>query len=57
MTSDPAIVLDPAAMRLITLFVCSDMWKPYLRVIRERCVEARRLAQDGYQPVLKKTKW
>jgi transposase len=63
-------------------FVCSDMWKPYLRVIRERCAnainildrfhivakmnealddvraaEARRLAQDGYQPVLKKTRW
>jgi transposase len=63
-------------------FVCSDMWKPYLRVIRERCTnavnildrfhivakmndalddvraaEVRRLAQDGYQPVLKKTRW
>ena len=63
-------------------FVCSDMWKPYLRVIRERCAnavnildrfhivakmndalddvraaEARRLIQDGYQPVLKKTRW
>jgi transposase len=63
-------------------FVCSDMWKPYLRVIRERCVnalnildrfhivakmndaldqvraaEARRLAQDGYEPILKKTRW
>src|ERR1700726_4352439 len=63
-------------------FVCSDMWRPYLRVIRERCAnainildrfhivakmnealddvraaEARRLAQDGYQPVLKKTRW
>jgi len=63
-------------------FVCSDMWKPYLRVIRERCVnavnildrfhivakmnealddvraaEARRLKADGYQPVLKKTRW
>jgi transposase len=63
-------------------FVCSDMWKPYLRVIHERCTnainildrfhivakmnealddvraaEARRLAQDGYQPVLKKTRW
>lgn len=63
-------------------FVCSDMWKPYLRVIRARCAnavnildrfhivakmndalddvraaEARRLAQDGYQPVLKKTRW
>jgi transposase len=63
-------------------FVCSDMWKPYLRVIRERCAnavnildrfhivakmndalddvraaEARRLIEDGYQPVLKKTRW
>jgi transposase len=63
-------------------FVCSDMWKPYLRVIRERCTnalnildrfhivakmnealddvraaEARRLAQDGYKPLLKKTRW
>jgi transposase len=63
-------------------FVCSDMWKPYLRVIRERCTnalnildrfhivakmndalddvraaEARRLAQDGYEPILKKTRW
>jgi transposase len=63
-------------------FVCSDMWKPYLRVIRERCTgalnildrfhvvakmnaalddvragEARRLAQDGYEPVLHKTRW
>jgi transposase len=63
-------------------FVCSDMWKPYLRVIRERCpnavnildrfhivakmndaldevraAEARRLVQDGYQPLLKHTRW
>src|SRR5580692_10802806 len=63
-------------------FVCSDMWKPYLRVIRERCpnavnildrfhivakmndalddvraAEARRLVQDGYEPVLKQTRW
>jgi transposase len=63
-------------------FVCSDMWKPYLRVIRERCTgalnildrfhivakmnaalddvragEARRLAQDGYEPILHKTRW
>ena len=63
-------------------FVCSDMWQPYLRVIRERCsqaihildrfhivakmnaalndvraAEARRLAQDGYEPILKKTRW
>jgi transposase len=63
-------------------FVCSDMWKPYLRVIRERCHnalnildrfhivakmndgldevragEARKLVQDGFEPVLKKTRW
>ena len=63
-------------------FVCSDMWKPYLRVIREKCpnalnildrfhivakmndalddvraAEARRMAQDGYEPVLKKSRW
>lgn len=63
-------------------FVCSDMWKPYLRVIRERCsnalnildrfhivakmndalsdvrsAEARKLAADGYEPVLAKSRW
>jgi transposase len=63
-------------------FVCSDMWQPYLKVIREKCsqalhildrfhivakmnealddvraAEARRMAQDGYQPVLKKSRW
>lgn len=63
-------------------FVCSDMWKPYLRVIRERCTnalnildrfhivakmndalddvragEARRLVQDGFEPVLQKSRW
>jgi len=63
-------------------FVCSDMWQPYLKVIRERCSqaihildrfhivakmnaavdevragEARRLARDGYEPILKKTRW
>lgn len=63
-------------------FVCSDMWQPYLRVIRERCSqalhildrfhivakmndalnevraqEARRMISQGYEPVLKKTRW
>jgi transposase len=63
-------------------FVCSDMWRPYLRVIRERCsnalnildrfhivakmndalndvrsAESRRLVQDGFEPVLTKTRW
>jgi transposase len=63
-------------------FVCSDMWKPYLKVIEKHCVnalnildrfhvvakmnlaidevrsaEARRMAQDGYEPLLKKSRW
>jgi transposase len=63
-------------------FVCSDMWKPYLKVIARkargaihvldrfhimssmnkaidevRAQEARRLVQDGYQPVLKHSRW
>ena len=63
-------------------FVCSDMWKPYLKVIRERCAnalnildkfhivakihdaldevraaEARKLAQAGHEPLLKKARW
>jgi transposase len=63
-------------------FVCSDMWKPYLRVIRERCghalhildrfhivsqmnkaldevraSEAHKLAAEGRQPVLKRSRW
>src|SRR5271156_6105155 len=64
------------------LFVCSDMWKPYLDVIGEKCVnalhildrfhimakmskaldevraqETKRLIRDGYQPLLKKSRW
>ena len=64
------------------LFVCSDMWQPYLHVIRQKCVhalhlldrfhiaakmskaldevranETRRLSQDGYQTMLKKSRW
>ena len=64
------------------LFVCSDMWKPYLDVIAEKCVnalnildrfhvmakmskaidevraaETKRLARDGYEPLLKKSRW
>lgn len=63
-------------------FVCSDLWKPYLKVIAEyaseavhildrfhlmthfskaideiRADEARRLKQDGYEPVLKHARW
>ena len=63
-------------------FVCSDMWKPYLDLIKKNCTgalnildrfhvvaklnlaideiragEARQLIQDGYEPVLKKSRW
>ncbi|HYL93710.1 MAG TPA: ISL3 family transposase [Alphaproteobacteria bacterium] len=63
-------------------FVCSDMWQPYLDVIREKCSqamhildrfhivakmnkaldevragEARQMAREGHQPLLKKTRW
>ncbi len=63
-------------------FVCSDMWQPYLRVIREKCSqaihildrfhivakmnkaldevragEARKMVRQGYEPLLKKTRW
>ena len=63
-------------------FVCSDMWQPYLRLIRKNCPqalnildrfhivakindaldqvranEARRMKQDGYLPVLRKSRW
>jgi transposase len=63
-------------------FVCSDMWKPYLKVIAKkagqavhvldrfhimakmnkaidevRAAEAKRLEQDGYEPVLKHSRW
>ncbi len=63
-------------------FVCSDLWKPYLKVISEyasqavhvldrfhlmthfskaideiRATEARRLKQNGYEPVLKHSRW
>jgi transposase len=73
--------LGPAALGQIQ-FVCSDMWRPYLRVIREqlahavhvldrfhvmklfgkaldeiRAQEAGQLKQDGYEPVLAKSRW
>ena len=63
-------------------FVCSDMWKPYLNVIREKCgqalhvldrfhivkklqeavddvrsAEAKRMASDGHEPLLKQSRW
>jgi len=63
-------------------FVCSDLWKPYLKVLREcagsavhvldrfhimkllnkamddvRAAEAKRLRHDGYEPLLKHSRW
>lgn len=63
-------------------FICSDMWRPYIRVIRQRCAqavhildrfhivakmnealddvraeEARALARQGQEPLLKKSRW
>lgn len=63
-------------------FVCSDMWKPYLKLIKKHCTnalnildrfyivakmnlalddvraaEARRMAQAGHEPLLKKSRW
>ena len=74
-------LLSPSQMASIG-FVCSDMWRPYLKVIAKkvpqalnvldrfhivanlnkalneiRASEARRLRQEGYQDVLKHTKY
>lgn len=63
-------------------YVCSDMWKPYLKVIAKkagqavhvldrfhimqkmnkaidevRAAEVKRLARDGYEPLLKHSRW
>ena len=63
-------------------FVCSDMWQPYLDVIREKCSQAlhildrfhivakmnkaldevradetRKMAREGHEPLLKKSRW
>ena len=74
--------LLPREVRKGIRFVCSDMWKPYLKVIAEqannaihvldrfhlmvhfnkaldeiRAEEARQLKRDGYEPVLKHSRW
>ena len=63
-------------------FICSDMWKPYLKVIKKKAPQAlnildryhivaninkavdkvrsgehKQLEKDGYEPVLKKSRW
>ena len=74
------VIGDEIASKIV--FVCSDMWEPYLKVIREKCSEAlhildrfhivakmnkaldevrggesRRMAREGFVPVLKKSRW
>lgn len=74
--------LFPAKYCAQLKFIVSDMWKPYLEVIKERAPqavhvldkfhimmnmnkaideirrdEARRLCEDGYEPVLKHSRW
>jgi transposase len=74
------LIGEPLAAQI--QFVCSDMWKPYLEVIRKNCSQAlhildrfhivakmntaldeiradesRQLARDGYEPLLKKSRW
>lgn len=74
-------ILGAERTRLVR-FVASDMWKPYLNVIRQRvghalhvldrfhivarlnravdevrAKEARALARQGYEPILKRTRW
>jgi transposase len=74
------VIGDEVASKIV--FVCSDMWEPYLKVIRQKCSEAlhildrfhivakmnkaldevrsgesRRMAREGYTPVLKKSRW
>jgi transposase len=63
-------------------FVCSDMWKPYLKIIKEKAPDAinildrfhivarlnkaldevraqehRQMKEDGYEPILTKSRW
>ena len=74
------VIGDELASKIV--FVCSDMWEPYLKVIRQKCSEAlhildrfhivakmnkaldevragesRRMAREGFLPVLKKSRW
>ena len=74
------VIGDEIASKIV--FVCSDMWEPYLKVIREKCSQAlhildrfhivakmnkaldevragesRRIASEGREPVLKKSRW
>ena len=47
------IIGDELASKIV--FVCSDMWEPYLKVIREKCSEALHIL-DGFHIVAKMNK-
>jgi transposase len=48
-----AVIGDELASRIV--FVCSDMWEPYLKVIREKCSEALHIL-DRFHIVAKMNK-
>ena len=49
----PPVIGDELASKLV--FVCSDMWEPYLKVIREKCSEALHIL-DRFHIVAKMNK-
>ena len=51
-----AVIGDELASRIV--FVCSDVWEPYLKVIDEvRAGESRRMAAESRVPLLRKSRW
>ena len=42
------VIGDELASKIV--FVCSDMWEPYLKVIREKCSEALQIASNNGPP-------
>jgi len=48
-----AVIGDELASKIV--FVCSDMWEPYLKVIREKCSEALHIL-DRFHIVAKMNK-
>jgi transposase len=79
---EPYLSLKDKETKAGIKFVCTDMWKPYLNVVKEhlghainvldrfhiskkfgealdkiRASEARQLEADGYEPVLKHSRW
>ncbi len=38
-------------------FACTDMWPAYLKVLKSRAEESRQLKKDGYEEILKHSRW